>query len=99
MALDPGRREISLQGTGQIAPSRRQWRGAGGRGKTQANQCRLFHPAGVRAPPGGVISPAQGSPANWSLAMHNSACEYELNSQFGGLCFVGLVMASTTTAA
>src|SRR5271154_2758031 len=99
MAVDPGRSEISLQGTGQTAPSGRQWRGAGCRGKTQTNQRRLFHSAGLRASADGVISPAQGSPANWPLAVHKSACDYEFDPQFGGLCFVGHVMASTTTAA
>ena len=71
-------REISLQGTGQNPPSRRQWRGAGGRGKAQGNQRRLFHPAGLRAPSGRVISPSQGSPGNWPLAVHKSACDYDL---------------------
>src|SRR6266851_5489643 len=99
MAVNPGSREISLQGTGQTAPSRRQWRGAGCRGKTQTNQRRLFHPAVVGASSGRVISPSQGSPANWPLAVHKSACDYDFYPQFGGLCFVGHVMASTTTAA
>src|ERR1700730_7232611 len=99
MAVNPGCREISLQGTGQTASSGRQWRGAGCRGKTQTNQRRLFHSAGFRAPADRVISPAQGSPANWPLAVHKSACDYEFDPQFGGLCFVGHVMASTTTAA
>src|SRR5207244_3504665 len=74
-----------------------------GRGKAQGNQRRLFHPAGFRAPAGGVkrraISPVQGSHGNWSLAVHKSACDYRASPQFGGLCIVGHVMASTTTAA
>ena len=34
--------------------------------------------AGFGAPARSVISPAQGSHGNWSLAVHNSACDYDL---------------------
>src|SRR5262247_1077446 len=99
MAAHPGGREISLQGTGQASPSRCQWRGPGGRGKTQANQCCLFHPAGKRAAAGRQLAGFRADPPIGRLRCTIRPASIDFSPQFGGLCIVGHVMASTTTAA
>src|SRR5215470_5768358 len=99
MAAHAGGREISLQGTGQAAPSRCQRRGPGGRGKTQANQRRLFHPAGIRAPAGGQLAALRSDPPIGRLRCTNQPASIDFSPRFGGFCIVGHVMASTTTAA
>src|SRR5215470_13118942 len=99
MAAHAGGREISLQGTGQAAPSRCQRRGPGGRGKTQANQRRLFHPAGIRAPAGGQLASLRSDPTIGRLRCTNQPASIGFSPRFGGFCIVGNVMASTTTAA
>src|SRR5215471_4687387 len=99
MAAHPGGREISLQGTGQAPPSRCQWRGPGGGGKTQANQCCLFHPAGKRAPAGRQLAALRADPPIGRLRCTNQPASIDFSPRFGGFCIVGHVMASTTTAA
>src|SRR5215813_10500476 len=99
MAAHPGGREISLQGTGQAPPSRCQWRGPGGGGKTQANQCCLFHPAGKRAAAGRQLAAFRADPPIGRLRCTIRPASIDFSPQFGGLCFVGHVMASTTTEA